>query len=110
MPKPAHHPDLPPAGALHVLHLEDNPQDAELIHAVLAREGGSDQFVMAQNKIQFQTALERERFDLILSDYALPDFDGIATLHLNRAKCPETPFILQRPISCPSAPNSGTQL
>lgn len=94
MPKPAHHPDLPPAGGLRVLHLEDNPQDAELIHAVLAREGGAYQFVVAQNKIQFQTALERERFDLILSDYALPDFDGIAALHIVRAKCPETPFIL----------------
>lgn len=100
MPKPAPHPDFPaggltdPTDALRVLHLEDNPQDAELIHMVLARESGSYQFVMAQNKIQFQTALEHGRFDLILSDFALPDFDGIAALHLVRAKCPETPFIL----------------
>jgi PAS domain S-box-containing protein len=81
-------------GPLRVLHLEDNAQDAELVHAVLARDGGSYRFVTAQTKAEFLSALAGETFDLILSDYALPDFDGITALRLVRDQHPNLPFIL----------------
>ena len=40
-----------------------------------------------------ELAKSRE-FDLILSDYNLPSFDGIAALRLAREKCPDVPFII----------------
>src|SRR5205823_1085244 len=39
-------------------------------------------------------AIEERGFDLILSDFALPGYDGITALSLARAKRPDTPFIL----------------
>jgi PAS domain S-box-containing protein len=39
-------------------------------------------------------ALERGNIDLILSDYALPSFDGLAALALARDAAPHAPFIL----------------
>ena len=38
-------------------------------------------------------ALERDGFDLILSDYALPAFDGLSALKITRASQPELPLI-----------------
>src|SRR5205823_6907154 len=41
----------------------------------------------------FVQALEKNPPDLILSDYALPSFDGLAALAIAREKCPDVPFI-----------------
>lgn len=79
---------------LRVLHLEDNPADAELVQAALAHDRESYSFVMVQNKAQFQAAIATQGFDLVLSDYALPDFDGITALRMVRERHPHIPFIL----------------
>ncbi|EEF57525.1 multi-sensor hybrid histidine kinase [Pedosphaera parvula Ellin514] len=42
---------------------------------------------------EFEAALKTGRFELILSDYSLPAFDGLSALALVRKECPETPFI-----------------
>ncbi|MEI9962241.1 MAG: PAS domain S-box protein [Limisphaerales bacterium] len=42
----------------------------------------------------FEQALDTEIFDLIISDYRLPSFNGLEALALARQKCPQTPFIL----------------
>jgi signal transduction histidine kinase len=39
-------------------------------------------------------ALERGETDLVISDYSLPAFDGLAALDIMRAKYPDLPFIL----------------
>src|SRR2546430_15851867 len=41
----------------------------------------------------FQSALEGEQFDLVISDFTLPSFDGLSALTLCRHKKPELPFI-----------------
>ncbi|HLZ53377.1 MAG TPA: PAS domain S-box protein, partial [Verrucomicrobiae bacterium] len=41
----------------------------------------------------FDSALRLDKYDLILSDYTLPSFDGLRALSLAREVCPETPFI-----------------
>src|SRR5690606_37784840 len=41
----------------------------------------------------FIAELERQRPDLILSDYALPAFDGYTALAIARERVPHTPFI-----------------
>ena len=44
-------------------------------------------------RADFQAALARDAFDIILADYNLPAFDGTAALEMSRAKRPEIPFI-----------------
>ena len=68
---------------IRVLHLEDSPQDAELISHKLEVEGVRCDIVVVNGKDGFEAALERESFDLIISDYNLPDYDG--TSAINRA-------------------------
>ena len=78
---------------LRILHLEDNAPDRELIATALT-EGGLDcRFVHADNKIPFETALEAGGFDVIISDFTLPSFDGMAALGIARKLQPETPFL-----------------
>ncbi len=78
---------------LRVLHLEDNPIDAELFLMVLKGEGIDCLITCVRKRSDFQTALERGEFDLIVSDFSLPGFDGLAALKIARQYCPNTPFI-----------------
>lgn len=78
---------------LRFLLLEDSPLDAELIRATLEGEIDFD-LTLVQNRPEFLTALDSQTFDLILSDYSLPNFDGISALEVAQARCPEVPFIL----------------
>jgi PAS domain S-box-containing protein len=78
---------------LRVLLLEDDPTDAELVRAVLE----ADRFVCEATRVQtssdFIEVLESVEFDLILADYQLPSFDGVAALKLALAARPDLPFI-----------------
>ncbi|HTQ30494.1 MAG TPA: PAS domain S-box protein [Opitutaceae bacterium] len=78
---------------MHILHLEDSSPDAELIAALLAREWPACELRRVETKAQFLAALEVGDFDIILSDYTLGNFDGLAALELARVWCPEKPFI-----------------
>ncbi|MBI3645308.1 MAG: response regulator, partial [Acidobacteriales bacterium] len=78
---------------LRVLLLEDNPADAELILKALAGEGIDCEAVRVETRADFLAAVEGNSFDLILSDFSLPSFDGLTALEIARAKAPEVPFI-----------------
>ena len=78
---------------LKVLHLEDNAIDAELFRMVLKGERIDCIVTCVRVRQDFQAALEREQFDLIVSDFSLPGFDGLAALKMARQYCPNTPFI-----------------
>jgi len=43
---------------------------------------------------QLLADLAIHRLDLVLSDFALPTFDGLSALQLLRERCPEVPFIV----------------
>ncbi|MBI3662326.1 MAG: response regulator [Acidobacteria bacterium] len=78
---------------LRILHLEDNQNDAELVHSLLEAGGLQCRVHLAVSKAEFAAALEHGEYDLILSDYTLPSFNGMAALSLARAKRPDVPFI-----------------
>jgi signal transduction histidine kinase len=78
---------------IHILMLEDNPMDAELSKHTLRRGGVHFTSVRTDNEQDFTQAIEKNPPDLILSDYALPGFDGYAALEIAKQLCPETPFI-----------------
>lgn len=78
---------------LRVLHLEDSPLDAELIREWLIGFGLSMHIDWASNKLEFTSFLQHGAYDLILSDYRLPDFGAPAALTLAKSVCPDIPFI-----------------
>ncbi len=80
--------------ALRILHLEDNPADCQLVRDQLAHEGIAASVVLATNREEFTALLEKEKWDLILADFRLPNFTGIEGLRIVREKLPNIPFIL----------------
>src|SRR5579862_1852773 len=77
---------------IRVLHLEDNPLDVELI-AELLRESGLDCVIETVcTRGGFQDRLQQD-WDVILSDFGLPGFDGLSALSMARQMRPTTPFI-----------------
>lgn len=78
---------------LKILHLEDNPDDAELIRSMLMKEGIVCDVVRVENQRDFLTALEQGQIDLVLSDYSLPSLDGIPALKMVRERYPDLPFV-----------------
>ncbi|HEY9618421.1 MAG TPA: PAS domain S-box protein [Microcoleaceae cyanobacterium] len=78
---------------LRILLLEDSLLDTELIQAKLTEGGMACELVQVETRTDYQRALETNAFDLILSDYSLPAFDGISALEIARAMCPDVPFI-----------------
>src|SRR5271154_4259299 len=78
---------------LRVLHLEDDPRDAELIQETLDADGISAEVTRVETESDFVAALERGGFDLIFADYTLPSFDGLSALTIARQRSPDIPFI-----------------
>ncbi|MCD6296317.1 MAG: response regulator, partial [Deltaproteobacteria bacterium] len=78
---------------LHLLILEDSPDDAELAVRELEREGFVVEWTRVDTEKGFREALA-EKPDMILADYALPSFDGMSALHVHRQLAPEIPVIV----------------
>ncbi|MEG4499027.1 PAS domain S-box protein [Microcoleus sp. F10-C6] len=78
---------------LNILLVEDSPPDAELIEAYLIDGGLEFSLLCVETREDFTAALEKHSFDIILADYMLPCFNGIAALEIARATCPGVPFI-----------------
>jgi two-component system cell cycle sensor histidine kinase/response regulator CckA len=80
--------------SLHILHLEDNPRDAELISSLLESDGLDCAIRHVKTKEEFESAIVTDEFDVILSDFALPNYNGLSALQEARRKVPAVPFIL----------------
>ena len=78
---------------LNILLVEDSPLDAELIEAYLVDGGLEFSLLCVETREDFVVALETHCYDIILADYILPCFNGIAALEIARATCPGVPFI-----------------
>ena len=78
---------------LKILCLEDIEDDAIITRELLSAEGLIFQFDHVTTESEFTDKLKSEKFDVILSDYYLPGFSGIAALLLSKKICPGVPFI-----------------
>jgi signal transduction histidine kinase/CheY-like chemotaxis protein len=78
---------------LQLVSVEDNETDAQLIARHLAKAGLDCIVHRVQTERDFTSALHEIRPDLILSDFSLPQFDGLRALDIAVALAPETPFI-----------------
>lgn len=78
---------------LHILQLEDDPNDALLVRTTLENEGIDCVATRVQTRDDFVAALDRGGIDLVLSDFTLPAFDGLSALKIALDKQPELPVI-----------------
>ncbi|HUR56433.1 MAG TPA: PAS domain S-box protein [Opitutaceae bacterium] len=76
-----------------ILHLEDNPTDAELVRLLITDEWPDCQITCVSTRLEYVSELGRGRFDLILSDFGLTSLNGIEALKLAKDQVPDTPFI-----------------
>ncbi|HEV7404634.1 MAG TPA: PAS domain S-box protein [Chthoniobacteraceae bacterium] len=78
---------------LRVLLVEDRPSDAELVVLALRRAGFAPEWQRVETEAAFAAGLHPD-LDLILSDYALPEFSGLRALEVLRESGLELPFII----------------
>ncbi len=87
-----------PNGPISILHLEDNPLDAELTMEILADAGIDCTLSRMVRLEEFREALEdypaNWSYDMVLADYKMPGYDGMMTLKILRQVDPHIPFIL----------------
>ena len=76
-----------------ILHLEDDANDAQLLRLKLEEANIGCVITVVQTRDTFVNALEQAEFDLIISDFTLPSFDGKSALGIARQKWPDIPFI-----------------
>ncbi len=81
------------ADKIDILHLEDDPYDAQLVQAKLEEAGMACRITRVQSRDEFEDALGRPDLDIILADYRLPMYDGLSALHLVARRRPDIPFI-----------------
>ncbi|NLX25587.1 MAG: response regulator [Lentisphaerae bacterium] len=79
---------------LRLLILEDVPNDTELAVAELEKGGYSCQSKSIETREDFLACLDAPEYDIILSDYGLPSFDGLSALKLLQERNLDIPFIL----------------
>jgi PAS domain S-box-containing protein len=78
---------------LHILHLEDDPRDTELMVASLRHAGIDCEVVRVDTRDQFIEKLNDRRFDVVISDVSVPGFDGISAQAVWQEQRPNIPFI-----------------
>ncbi|GHF30827.1 signal transduction histidine kinase [Deinococcus metalli] len=84
-----------PGEALRILHLEDNELDHELVVFHLDGEVPWDvQITRVEDEVAFLDALRDDQPHLILSDFALPTYDGLSAFRAAHALLPDVPFII----------------
>lgn len=78
---------------LRVLIIEDSESDALLITDYLRRGGFEPEVKVVDDLSDLESALGQE-WDVIISDYVLPDFTGLDTLEIAQKMAPDTPLII----------------
>src|SRR5260221_9107819 len=82
------------AKPLRVLIIEDSTNDAELLVRDLIRRGYDVTYERVEAAQEMTAALERGNWDVVVSDYSMPRFNGIAALEVLKASGQDLPFII----------------
>ena len=87
---------IPPAVGkpLRAIIVEDTPDDLFLLLLALRRAGFAPEHVHVQTAAELDAALRGGPWDVVLSDYTLPDFSGLMALTQVGAYDPDMPFII----------------
>jgi signal transduction histidine kinase len=84
----------PPGRPLSVLHVEDSEDDSALVVRELRRGGFDPTCERVETQAAFKEALRGRDWDVIISDYSLPGYDGLTALADAREEGRDIPFIL----------------
>lgn len=79
---------------LHILLIEDSPDDAELVRQELLQSGMRLDMQRVDSAAGLTAALARRDWDIVISDYNLPGFSGTEALEMLRAHSSYIPFIM----------------
>ena len=79
---------------VHALIAEDSPDDVELLLRELRRGGYDCTWQNVDTSDAMAEALDREAWDVIFSDWSMPQFDALAALEMVKARTLDVPFII----------------
>jgi diguanylate cyclase (GGDEF)-like protein/PAS domain S-box-containing protein len=79
---------------LKTLIIEDSPADAEILLRELQRSGFETEWQRVETAREMLDALERQQWDIIICDYAMPRFSGLDALRMVKERGLEIPFII----------------
>ncbi|MEO8144102.1 MAG: EAL domain-containing protein [Betaproteobacteria bacterium] len=82
------------ATTLRVLLVEDTEDDALRLLRFLKRGGYEVRHERVQTAGAMRAALDRQAWDIVISDFGMPGFNGHAALALLRERDPDLPFIV----------------
>jgi PAS domain S-box-containing protein len=82
------------ATPIRVLIIEDSDNDKELLLIALKRGGYDAEYVCVETAEAMTVALDQHEWDIIISDYSMPRFNGLQALQIAKDKRPDLPFIL----------------
>jgi signal transduction histidine kinase len=82
------------AKPLQVLIVEDSENDASLLEIELERAGYDPVCHRVETPEAMSAALERQVWDVVIADYVMPHFNGLAALNLVAEKGLDIPFIV----------------
>lgn len=77
-----------------VLVVEDSEDDALLLLRELRRGGYEPVYERVETHEAMKAALENGRWDIVISDYVLPGFSGLAALNILKKSGQDLPFII----------------
>jgi len=80
--------------AIKVLLVEDSEDDAQLLLRQLRQGGYEPHHLRVETPAAFGAALAGQAWDLVISDYSLPHFNGLAALQLFQERGLDLPFIV----------------
>ena len=79
---------------IRILILEHEPADIELLLYELKKGGLHFSSTVVQERESYEQALRNFKPDIVLSDFALPKFDGAAAYYIKKEISPDIPFII----------------
>jgi len=80
--------------SLRLLIIEDNPDDEALVLLAIRKGGFNVEHVRVDNRDDLLTALKNRDWDIVLSDYQMPEFNGLAALKIVKQYNKDLPFIV----------------
>ncbi len=83
-----------PAAKLHVLQVEDNPLDAELVQRELRRAAFDFTYTVVQTREDFIREVQDRCPQIVLADYNLPQWRGMEALAILEHEGVDVPLIL----------------
>jgi hypothetical protein len=78
----------------HIVLLEDDATDAELIERMLIGDGIEATLDIAGDRDAFEHLLERTKVDLVISDSSVGEFTALDAVKMSKTKQPQSGFII----------------